>query len=516
MNADLDASWPEAVPPVPAARSSIVAGAIRRIPRRLRERRFWEVQALVLLITALHGVLESTEALGEHEALSFVPVSFYFIPIVYAGLNFGMEGALPTALWSAALAQPNVFVWHAGLQRFGEILQLAIMIGIAIVVARRVDEETTQRRRAEKTSASLRLLNEIGELLSHTLDVERQVPQVLRRLMSGLSLQSAWLCLEPEPGGGGPITMAEVSSPGAQPPMELANDLHRLVATATGPIRHGGVVAVPLIGEASRLGSLGAAPKIDETLNREQVELLTTVAHEMRVALENARLYRQRQDSLRSYARQVTQAQEDERLRIARELHDETAQELVQVVRKLELLRGAAEPGLAPPIDELLNVTRSIVQAVRRYSRDLRPSVLDDLGLLAALEMAADDANSLLGGGARLTVSGKPYRLDPTVELALFRIAQEALRNVEKHAEARSATIKLDFNDSRVRLSVSYDGRGFSPPQDVSYLAHAGKLGLVGMKERAELVGGRFELRSAPGKGTQVVVAVTAGAAAQA
>jgi signal transduction histidine kinase len=207
----------------------------------------------------------------------------------------------------------------------------------------------------------------------------------------------------------------------------------------------------------------------------------------------------------------VTQAQEEERLRIARELHDETAQELVHLARKLEQLRNAADPSLAQAIEGLVSMTRSTLQAVRRYSRDLRPSVLDDLGLLAAIEMVIEDTSQRLPGGARLEVTGKPRRLDGPAELALFRLTQEALRNIEKHANATSATVELDFSGQEIKLSVTDDGRGFSPAKNISQLVRAGKLGLLGMKERAELVGGSFELRSDPGRGTQVVARVPQG-----
>jgi len=265
---------------------------------------------------------------------------------------------------------------------------------------------------------------------------------------------------------------------------------------------------VPLLGETGILGSLGVQTAQDERLADGQVDLLTTVARQVQVALENARLYRQRQESLQSYVRQVTQAQEDERLRIARELHDETAQELVLLARKLEQLRNSATPNLSEPIEELLDMSRGTIQAVRRFSRDLRPSVLDDLGLLAALEMVVEDTSHHLPNGARLAVTGEPRRLEGPVELALFRIAQEALRNVEKHGSATSATVELDFSGEEIRLSVTDDGRGFSPAKNLADLIRTGKLGLLGMKERAELVGGTFELRSDPGKGTQVVVRV--------
>src|SRR3990172_4834996 len=258
MKAEAGASWPEATPSARARRLLELTGPVRRLPQRFRDWRFWAVQGLVLIITVLHWELEATEALGEHEALSFVPVSFYFIPIVYAGLNFGMEGALPTALWSATLAMPNVFVWHSGLQRLGELVQLSIMVSVAILVARRVDEETRQRLRAEGTSASLRLLNEVGEILSHTLEVERQLPQVLRRLLSGLSLESVWLHLEPDSNGAGPLIITEVSDPRLRPPTELAQDLHRrLSLEQTQATVDSRAVAAPLLGETGLLGSLG-------------------------------------------------------------------------------------------------------------------------------------------------------------------------------------------------------------------------------------------------------------------
>ena len=101
--------------------------------------------------------------------------------------------------------------------------------------------------------------------------------------------------------------------------------------------------------------------------------------------------------------------------------------------------------------------------------------------------------------------------MDGPVELALFRLTQEALRNIEKHANATSATVELDFSGDEIKLAVTDDGRGFSPAKNISHLVRSGKLGLLGMKERAELVGGSFEVRSDPGRGTQVVARVPQG-----
>jgi len=513
MKAEADASWLQRAPPVRAARWAGLRGAIRRFPQRLRESRFWHVQLLVLAATVPHYIIETAGYTNPFDTLHGLAVTLYIIPLLYAALNFGWEGAILTALWTAALTSPSTWIWHrSGLHWFTELGQLLVTLPVGILVAWRVDLEAKQRLRAEKTSASLRLLNEIGEMLSHTLEVEKQIPQVLRRLLSGLSLESVWLSLEPESDDCAPLTIMEASDPRLALSSAFAQDLNLRLASKQEPVLiDSQMLAVPLLGEAGMLGSLGAKARKDEELTNGQVDLLTTVARQVRVALESARLYRQRQESLESYVRQVTQAQEEERLRIARELHDETAQELVHLARKLEQLRNAADPSLAQAIEGLANMTRSTLQAVRRYSRDLRPSVLDDLGLVAAIEMVIEDTSQRLPRGARLEVTGKPRRLDGPVELALFRLTQEALRNIEKHANATSATVELDFSGQEIKLAVTDDGRGFSPAKNISHLVRSGKLGLLGMKERAELVGGSFELRSDPGRGTQVVARVPQG-----
>ena len=510
MKGEAVESWPRRVLAIWCGRWKAVAVPVGRLPQRLRDRRFWHVQALVLLATAPHYTFEALGLGDPSEVVYGLAITAYIVPLLYAALAFGWEGAILTGLWAAALTSSSIWMWDHSLRHWlGELGQLAIILPVGVLMAWRVDLEAKQRLRAEKTSADLKLLNEVGETLSNTLEVEQQLPQVVRGLLLGLSLESVWLCLEPESAGEGSLTTVEASTPGAPSPTGLAQDLHRRLESGQGPLLvDDRSVVVPLLGETGMLGSLGAKAAEDGGIAGGQLDLLTTVARQVQVALENARLYRQRQESLQSYVRQVTQAQEDERRRIARELHDETAQELVHLARKLEQLRDEADPTMTEAIQELLDMSRSTIQAVRRYSRDLRPSVLDDLGLLAALEMVVEDAGRQLPGGARLQVTGTPRRLDGPVELALFRIAQEALRNVEKHGNATSATVEMDFRGAEIRLSVTDDGKGFSPDNKMSDLIRTGKLGLVGMKERAELVGGILELRSAPGRGTQVVVSV--------
>ncbi len=213
---------------------------------------------------------------------------------------------------------------------------------------------------------------------------------------------------------------------------------------------------------------------------------------------------------LRFYLRQIIRAQEDERKRIARELHDDTIQALVVLSRRLDALDAFREEFPEPAVqrlEELRGLADDILQGVRRFSRDLRPPVLDDLGLVPALEwltaeLSRDEIN------AELKVLGESRSLSPEVELVLFRIVQEALRNVKKHAQASRVLVKVQFEDARVKISVTDDGRGFRLPAAMDGLAEVGKLGLIGMQERAQLVGATLEMQSEVDKGTVVVVDV--------
>ena len=140
----------------------------------------------------------------------------------------------------------------------------------------------------------------------------------------------------------------------------------------------------------------------------------------------------------------------------------------------------------------------------------MRPAILDDLGLVPALEWLADDLVDQYRVQASVDVVNSLPELSQEAQLLLFRIAQEALRNVGKHAAAKRASISLRPYDNRVEMTITDDGKGFAPPKDISDLAVMGKLGLLGMYERARLLGGSFHIRSEPGQGTTVMVELPA------
>jgi signal transduction histidine kinase len=213
-------------------------------------------------------------------------------------------------------------------------------------------------------------------------------------------------------------------------------------------------------------------------------------------------------DSLQFFVRQVLTSQEDERKRIAQELHDDTAQVLLLACQRLDRIVSGNADGIPPEAAaELGDLRAEMVRALtdlRRMTQHLRPRIFDDHGLVPALEWLADSMQEQFGIQAKVNVIGPLSEHSPEIQLLLFRIAQEALRNVGKHSQASEAVVTLRRAEGRIVLSVADDGRGFRLSTPLGDLAEAGRLGLLGMSERARLVGGTFQIRTAPGAGTTI------------
>lgn len=210
------------------------------------------------------------------------------------------------------------------------------------------------------------------------------------------------------------------------------------------------------------------------------------------------RLDERREDIARLQARQVT-AEEGERRRLARDLHDESAQTFSAVRLEIGMLRERVDPLTQNGLDRVLDLVDRGIGGIRRVINDLRPSLLDDLGLLAAIRALGKDTETRGGPTIRFELPETMPKLASERELALFRATQEALANVVRHAGAMTATVTIVVAGDRVVITIVDDGRGFAPGQDLATFEHDGRLGLVGMRERIGALGGSVEVRGDDG-----------------
>ncbi|MFA5056430.1 MAG: PAS domain S-box protein [Dehalococcoidia bacterium] len=215
-------------------------------------------------------------------------------------------------------------------------------------------------------------------------------------------------------------------------------------------------------------------------------------------------------EELKFYVTQITRAQEEERKRIARELHDDTIQELITLSRDMDDL---TELKIKPEedfrdsrrkIEAARQKVDTILKSVRQFTRDLRPSVLDDLGLVPALEWLTADMSNRFGIPINTSIIGSERSLDPDTTLSMFRIVQESLTNAGRHAQASQIQVNLKFTRKTATLSIIDDGKGFTPPKQISRLTKLGKLGIAGMYERAQLIGATLSIKSNRNKGTTI------------
>lgn len=250
--------------------------------------------------------------------------------------------------------------------------------------------------------------------------------------------------------------------------------------------------------DAVRRGDYGRrAPQ--SLLNDPTIQRLTDAFNAMLAAQEEGRA------ELAALSSRALDAQEEERRRIARELHDETAQELTALLVRIRLAAdGSREPATRERLAELRAAAARVLDGVRRLARELRPTILDDLGLVEAVRAHAQDLSTR--GLVRIAVGaeGCDERLDPARELVLYRVIQEALSNAVKHADARAIEVRLARDGDTLAATVSDNGRGFDPATVVVPAPTGQGLGLLGMRERLTLVGGKLELDTRPGGGTTV------------
>jgi len=220
---------------------------------------------------------------------------------------------------------------------------------------------------------------------------------------------------------------------------------------------------------------------------------------------------RRLQDNLQFYLRQVLQAQEEERKRLARELHDDASQQTLLLTHGIDNLASRIEKYLPEELRDdlgrLHGLSQQTYDSIKRYAQALRPRILDDLGLVPAIKWLAQEVHELSGIEIEVQTDTIPP-LAPEIQLVLFRIVQEALNNIHRHSRASEATVRVQCTDNEINVTITDNGKGFEIPKQLSDFTRRGMLGLTGMAERSQLVGGHLDVRSGEGKGTELRVTV--------
>lgn len=488
---------------------------------------FYVVLVLLIATTLIHYLTSQTRSpavlpsvlFSRHAAERIV----FLVPVIIASFAFRQWGGW-TALFLAVLLMLPRAIWLSP-SPADAIVETAATAGTGGLVVWLIERQAREKDLRQEAVARLSAIHEVIAIVTRSLDLEQTLNATLDKVLAvvdgeagliftldrllqalvlsayrGVSAESAAemdrMRLSEGPYGqvaqsGEPVV---VPDPAQGPPALLREGLQMQIV-------------VPLRSRDSIQGVLAVACRRLHICQPQELELLTAIGKEIGVAIENARLYKRMQ----FYAREITRAQEDERQRIARELHDETIQMLIVVSRRLEASISPAE--LLPEttrqqLGQVRALIGDILGGARRLVRDLRPPALDHLGLVAAIRGLTRDLTEDHDIQTELVVEGETRRLAPEVELTLFRIIQEALSNVRRHSGASRATVRLAFSFDRVRAIIDDDGCGFDAPEEMGDLVSTGKLGLIGMDERAQTLGGTLALQSAPHHGSVVTVDV--------
>lgn len=354
--------------------------------------------------------------------------------------------------------------------------------------------EPVARDAEGRRTHELATLHRLGRDLARTLDEREVLERTLETLvaMGWFACGEAWRVVD----GGEPETVAVGACPydalGACPLRPALLEYARSALANGAPVLHDGWWLVPI--ERRALLALAARADAEDVSEPFLAAVVELVASALRRAALHARLADKERQRARLLAA-LLHAQEEERGRISRDLHDQIGQALTGLLLGLDAAIESPDPA---ELARLKDLTSSALSDVRRIALDLRPSVLDELGLDAAVRRFARDLQERHGLNVQVTVHLP--RLSRQAETVLYRVAQEALTNVARHAQADSVSVVATASEQQVQLVVEDDGVGF----DEASLAPADQVGLMGMRERMELLGGLVRIESEPGRGTIV------------
>lgn len=392
--------------------------------------------------------------------------------------------------------------------QMAEVTQrLAALSDVASTVSRSLDLDLTLNTALDKVMALVRA--EVGGILLYHERTETLYYRAYRGLSEEFVRDVGRLKLGEGIAGKAAELRETIYS------RDISKD-ERIANPFPGIEEFGAFLSIPLVARDRLLGVMNVATKDERGFSPEAISLVTSVSDQIAVALENAQLYEalQRKEQARGeLLRKIMSVQEEERKRIARELHDEVSQSLTGSAFRAEavlsrLPEGAEE--IQGSLEEIRDLAIRTMEEIHRVVYSLRPSLLDDLGLVAAVQWLADHYLEEAGIKVLFETVGSERSLSAEAEITLFRITQEAITNIVKHSGAESVSIAVEFHANSAAVHIEDDGHGFSVEEVTSSLETDRGLGLLGMKERAELLDGYLRIEAQHERGTKVSAEVPA------
>jgi signal transduction histidine kinase len=514
--------------------------------KKLQRSNWLEALTFIILLVSVTGYVFSTSQGTSvlHQALIYVIFPF----AIWAALRLHQVGAVTTVFVVSDIA-----IWGTvhGMGPFSQLplneslILLQTFTGVVALTSLTLVASASERRNAEQALnrrvEDLAALNDASQEFLGNLDKTALYDSICRLVVERLGLSTAWIELTNPEGAVREITTAiaaiyptepanrQLVQKGFASPV-FSQVIHSAQKTAriailkrpdggnllhpSGELNHSpSVAAIPLIFGGKMIGFLGVTSERDDGFPKEQVLLLESYANLAVVAIQNSWLFDQVRlgnEQLHALSHRLMDIQEQERMHLSRELHDESGQILAALMVRLGLLERDAKSQelLGAHIVELKRIVTEVLNNLHTLAVNLRPASLDHLGLITALQQYIQEY--MRQYPLQVQFDGmeiEATRLPPEVETAFYRIVQESLTNVALHAQANRVDILINRRNGCLVMTIEDDGVGFNP----NPIADENRLGLFGMRERVEMLGGSFLVESSPGKGTIIVVEVPNG-----
>ena len=445
----------------------------------LRDPRFWVVQISVGLLTVVHFILDvGDKAIGD--VIATLPIFLLLIPVGYAALRFGLHGSAATAFWSTILWIPDVFLSHHHDSLLMELIALMVVDVVGIIVGHRIEKEELAKLYLEQAEISY-------------VESESRFRHLFAQTRAPILLVDSY----------GKVVDANPAAWGVFGKSVLDKDIRSILSLSTLELSY---VAPSNALEIKVDGKEYEFRCLVSTVGSGESQLMQILLQDI---TEERRAYR----DVRGFASSLMLAQEDERQRIARELHDDPLQSILHIARQLDTIkenlaaicsnvdRGAE---VTSDIEEVTKQLLTAARSIRNLSQGLRPPSLETLGYIPALKGLIVDSEATFDIPISLSISGEVKRLDREIELGLFRICQEGIRNSLLHASPSKITVVVEFQIGMISVLIEDNGIGFNPTID----AGSSHLGLRGMRERANILGGTLKLTGKEGLGTSIRLSV--------